>query len=116
RVSAPAWLRLAGLTAEAEAIEATAPIIDAATAKAAQQALDTARSAADAARAAASAAAWDAAWDAARDAARAAAWAAASDAAWAAASDVLRPTVEHLQKSALELVDRMIAVTAASPA
>jgi hypothetical protein len=96
---------------------------------------DAARAAAgDAARAAAGAAAGDAAWDAARDAAwaaardaaraaagdaaRDAAWAAAGaaarDAAWAAAGDAarekLRPTVEVLQASALELLDAMIAV------
>jgi hypothetical protein len=54
----------------------------------------------DAARAAACSAAWDAAWDAARDAAR--------DAAWAA----LRPTVEALQLSACDLLDRLILVGA----
>jgi hypothetical protein len=90
-------------------------------------ALGTARDAArDAARAAALGtardAAWDAAWDAASDAAwaaaRAAAWDAASDAAWAAAraaargaaGKFLKPTVSKIQDSALELVDRMIAV------
>jgi hypothetical protein len=73
-----------------------------------------------AARAAAGAAAGDAAGDAARDAAGAAAGAAAGDAAWdaarAAASPAardaaraaLRPTVETLQASALDLLDRMI--------
>ena len=59
----------------------------------------------DAAGAAAGAAAWDAAGAAARDAAGAAAWAAARDAAGAA----LRPTVDHLQASATQLIDRMIA-------
>ncbi len=86
----------------------------------------------DAARAAARDAAGDAAWDAARDAARAAArdaaWAAARDAAgaaardaagdaardaaWAAARDaatkVLAPSVEELQRSAIELYRDMI--------
>jgi hypothetical protein len=113
RVHTPAWLRLAGLTKEAEAIESTARICDAVTARAAQPALDDGRkraaaawaAARDAARAAAWAAArdaawaaaWDAAWaaawaaarDAARDAARAAAWAAAGDAARAAAGDAV---------------------------
>ena len=79
RVSAPAWLRLAGLTAEAAAVEATAPIVDGASARQAQDALDRARAAAYAA--------WAAAWDAARAAAWAAAWAAARAAAWAAARD-----------------------------
>ena len=63
-----------------------------------------------AAGAAAGAAAWAAARfaarDAARDAARVAAWAAARDAAWAA----LKPTVEWLQISAIDLVHRMIEV------
>jgi hypothetical protein len=99
RVSTPAWLRLAGLTAEAEAIEATAPIVDAKSARDAQDALDTARRAArDAARDAAWDAAWDAVWAAARDAAWDAAWtaawaaagAAAWTAAWAAAGDAAR--------------------------
>ena len=58
-----------------------------------------------AAWAAAGAAARDAAWDAARDAAGAA----ARDAAWAAAKKALAATQLELQKSALELVERMIA-------
>jgi hypothetical protein len=102
RVHAPAWLRLAGLTKEAQALEGCARIVDAVTAGAAQPRLEEARHASVAAWAAASAAAWDAArdaasaaasaaaWDAAsaaaRDAASAAAWDAARDAAWAAAS------------------------------
>jgi hypothetical protein len=52
----------------------------------------------------------DAAWAAAWAAARAAAWAAAWAAAGAAARDALEPTVAELQDSALELLDRMIAV------
>ena len=68
RVCAPAWLRLAGLTKEAEALESCARIVDAVTAGAAQPHIEEARRA--------SAAAWAAAWDA--------AWAAARDAAWAA--------------------------------
>jgi len=71
-----------------------------------------------AAGAAAWAAAWDAAraaaWDAARaaawDAARAAAWDAARAAAWDAARAKLAPTVASMQESALQLVERMIAV------
>jgi len=63
--------------------------------------------------AAAGAAAWAAAGAAAGAAARAAAWdaagAAAWAAAWAAAGAALNPTVEWLQVSALNLVDRMIA-------
>jgi len=98
RVCTPAWLRLAGLTEEAQLLEGTARIVDAATCDAAMPALGRARQRA----AAASAAARDAAWAA----ARAAAWAAASD----AASDALRPTVAALQDSASELVRQMCAV------
>ena len=66
-----------------------------------QEQLDAARAAAWAAAwDAAGAAAWDAAWDAAGDA--------AGDAAWDAARAALKPTLEHLQKSALALVERMI--------
>jgi hypothetical protein len=110
RVQAPAWLRLAGLTEHAQALESLARIADATTAGAAQPALDASREAA--------AAAWAAAWDAARDAAGAAARAAARDAARDAAGaaardaarDALRPTVVALQASAFELLDAMIAV------
>jgi hypothetical protein len=131
RVSVPAWLRLAGLHVEATAIEATAPIVDTATAQAAQEALSAGRKAAAAAWAAARDAAGDAAWaaawaaagaaarDAARNAARAAARDAAGDAAgaaaWAAARAAaraaLRPTVEHLQREAFALLEKMVAVT-----
>jgi len=64
------------------------------------------------------ASAGDAARDAARDAGLRVAWAAAGDAAWAAAGaaawdagyagSALRPTVEALQASALDLLDRML--------
>ena len=102
RVSAPTWLRLAGLAAEAEALDALPPIVDAASVRKAQVALTHARRpAGDAAR--------DAAWDAARAAARDAAGDAAWDAAWAAAWAALRPTVVKLQASALDLVGRMLA-------
>jgi len=71
-----------------------------------------------AAGAAARAAAWDAAraaaWAAAGAAARAAAWAAAGAAAraaaWDAARDALEPTKLSLQRSAFDLLDRMIAL------
>jgi hypothetical protein len=139
RECAPAWMRLAGLTAQAEALESLAPLKSAASARKAQPALDTAKkesaAAGDAARAAAwaaagdaaRAAAWAAARAAARDAARDAARAAAGDAAWdaaraaaraaagdaagAAAGDALAPTTRGLQQSALLLLDRMIAVS-----
>jgi len=110
RVYTPAWLRLAGLTAQADALASLPEIIDFANAPSLRGPLEAARrdaaaagaAAWDAAWAAAGAAAWDAAWDAAGAAARAAARAAA----W----DVLKPTVEALQVSAVDLVERMIAV------
>jgi hypothetical protein len=113
--SAAAW--------DAARAAARAAAWDAAWAAAWDAARDAARDAAwDAARAAARAAAWaaawdaaraaawDAAWDAARAAARAAAWDAARDAAWDAAWAKLQPTVEWCQVSALDLVERMLAV------
>ncbi len=94
RECAPAFMRFAGLTEQAELLEALAPITSTADARRAQPVLDTARkdaaAACDAATSAATAAAWAAAWTAARAAARAAACDAACDAAaraesWAAA-------------------------------
>jgi hypothetical protein len=123
RVHTAAWLRLAKLDAQAEALEQLPPIdsparLDASVVSIAA-ARDAARDAAwDAAWAAARAAAWDAAWDA----AWAAAWAAArdaardavSDAAWDAARDAARkhlePTKLSLEESAFKLLDRMLAV------
>jgi hypothetical protein len=148
RECAPAWMRLAGLTGQAELLESLAPLRSAASARKAQPVLDAARKDSAAARAAAWdaawaaagdaawAAAWASAWDAARasawdaaaaaagaaagaaawDAARAAAGAAAGDAsraaAGAAAAAALAPTTRELQRSALLLLDRMIAVSA----
>jgi hypothetical protein len=77
---------------------------DAARAAAGAAARDAAWAAAEAA---AGAAARDAAWAAARDAARAVAAAAARDAAGAALAD----TVAVLQASAIDLLDRMLAIT-----
>ena len=85
RECAPAFLRLAGLTAQAELLESLAPLTSAAKARKAQPVLDGVRKEAAAARAAAGAAARAAAWDAAGAAARAAAGAAAGAAAWDAA-------------------------------
>jgi hypothetical protein len=98
RVHTPAFLRLAGLEEHARALESLARIADAATARAAQPTINTARSAAAAA------------WDAARDAAWDAAWDAAYGEAKKAAGDVLRPVVVDLQARALDLLDAMIAV------
>lgn len=64
----------------------------------------------DAAWAAAWAAAGDAAWAAARAAARDAARDAAWDAAWDAAGNAAKPTVERLQRSAIDLCRRMALV------
>lgn len=80
----PAWLDLAGLTEEAQALRDLRRIVDLVAAKEAGPVVRAGRDKA--------AAAWDAAW------------AAAGAAAW----DALRPTVETLQASALELLDRMI--------
>jgi hypothetical protein len=119
RVHTPTWLRLAGLTAEADALANLPEIIDFAQTPSIMGPLQAASRAASnvraAAWAAARAAAWDAARDAARaaardaarDAARAAARDAARDAARAAARDALKPTTETLQVSALKLVERM---------
>jgi hypothetical protein len=142
RVSLPAWLRSAGLIAEAGAVEATAPIVGRASALAAQDSLERAQARAEAARAAVEVAAGESAEaaTAAAEATRAAgevaaravagvaggiaavgvnrdamgaARAATADAAWAAAmrGETLRPTVAALQRSALELLHRMIRVT-----
>jgi hypothetical protein len=118
RVYTPTWLRLAGLTDQAEAleglprqvswddVEATVPVVREAKVKA------------SVAGAAAGAVAWDAAWDvardvdwdAARDVARDVAWDAARDAARAAARDALQPTVIALQESAIKLYAQMARV------
>lgn len=98
RVHAPAWLDLAGLTEHATKLRALTPLTSSKIAIAAQQTIAGARERASAAR------------NAARNAARAAARAAARDAARAAAGRRLAPTVAQLRSSALELLDRMIAV------
>jgi hypothetical protein len=122
RVQAPAWLRLAGLTEQAEILEGMAevtrescpsilPALKAVRSDAAVAARDAAGAAAwDAAGAAAGAAARAAAWDAARaaagdaagDAAGAAAWAAAWAAARAAAWDAARAAAGDAARDALE--------------
>lgn len=127
RVHTPAWLRLAGLTTQADALAGLPEITDFANTPSLRGPLEAARKDAAAAWAAARAAAGDA-WDAAGDAAGAAAWdaagAAAGDAARAAAGDAraaagdaakakLEPTRLELQQSALALVERMITATEA---
>jgi hypothetical protein len=139
RVHMPAWLELGGMKDQADAVRALPELIDADSWNGMKLVVQAARAAAGAAaRAAAWAAARDAAWDAAgaaagaaaRDAAwaaagaaagaaaRAAAWDAARDAAWdaagAAARDALRPTAVELQKSALDLLERLIGLSDAA--
>jgi len=102
REYAPAWLRLAGLAKQAEALESLAALTGKREAKSVQPIIEAARKDAAAAGAAAGAAAWAAAGTAARDAA----WAAAGT----AAKKKLAPTIKALQQSALRLLDRMIEV------
>ena len=128
RTHTPAWLRLAGLTAQADALSGLPEITSMAQVPSIRAPIEAARrdaaaawdAAGDAAWAAARAAAGDAAWDAARvaawDAAGAAAWAAAWDAAGAAARAKLDPTRRELQQSALAMVERMIAAADQSQA
>ncbi len=100
RVYTPAWLRLAGLTAEAESLEGLARIVDATLAREAQPTINAAREKSAAARAAARDAAGDAARDAAGDAAGAAAWDAARAAARDAARDAARAAARDAARAA----------------
>ncbi len=84
RVHTPAWLRLAGLTSQAQSLEQLPKIISMAQIPSIRGPVEAVRK--DAA----------AAWDAARAA------------AWDAARAALQPTVDKLQQSALTLVERMI--------
>ena len=93
RVQTPAWLRLAGLTKQADDLASFPEITDFMQCPSMMPTLKAIS--ADASKA----------WAAARDAA----WAAAWDAARAAAGAALKPTITQLQISALELVERMIA-------
>jgi hypothetical protein len=108
RTYTPAWLDLANLSDEAQALRDLRRIVDMASAEAAGPVVRAGRDKASAARAAA----WAAAGAAGRAAAWSAAWAAAGAAAGAAARAAgraaLAPTVESLKVSALELLDRMI--------
>jgi hypothetical protein len=111
RTHTPAWLRLAGLTTQADALSSLPEITSMAQVPSIRGPIEAARTDAaaawDAARDAARAAARDAAWAA----ARAAAWDAARDAAWDAARAKLEPTRKELQASAALLVERMIAAS-----
>jgi hypothetical protein len=125
RTYTPAWLDLAGLTAEAAELRSLRRIADSVAWRSMQvdaegkisAARSAARSAAysaacsaacSAARSAARSAAYSAARSAARSAAYSAARSAARSAAYSAAYSALKPTVEILQASALELLDKMI--------
>ena len=132
RVHTPEWLSLReDLKEHAATLRGLSPVLDLAAAQEAGPKVRAARAATradaraaarDAAWIATRAAAWDAAWAAAWIAAGAAAWAAARaaawedawDAAWAAAKadagKTLAPTVQKLQVSAGELLERMIVV------
>jgi hypothetical protein len=92
RTYTPAWLSLADLDAAAERLRALPPVLSVDRLSRAMDALNPARQEAAAARDAA----WAAAWDAARDAAGAAARAA------------LKSTVIEIQRSAFDLLDRML--------
>ena len=90
RVRTPAFLRLANLTADADALASLLEITSQASLKDAREIVQAAAKHAAAAGDAAGAPAWAAAADAAEDAAGYAAWAAAADAAWAAARAAAR--------------------------
>ena len=100
RTYTPAWLDLAGLTAEASALRDLRRIVDLVAATEAGPVVREARAKAAAAWVAAGDAAWAAAGDAAGDAAGAA--------AWAAAGAKLAPKVDTLQQSAIALFATMI--------
>jgi hypothetical protein len=125
RTYTPAWLDLAGLTGEAQALRDLRRIVDQAAVQSAGPAVDAAGAAAwdaaastrdaagaatwDAARAATRDAAWATAWDVTRAATWAAARAAARDAAWDATWAALAPTVAVLQEAAIQLYRDMMA-------
>ena len=124
RVHTPAWLRLAGLITQADALASLPEITSMAQVPSIREPIEAARRDANAAwfatRAAAGAAAWAAAraaagaaaGDTAGEAARAAAWDAAGDTAGeatrAAAGAKLKPTMDKLQSSAAALLHRMV--------
>jgi len=119
RVCTPVWLRAAGLLDHADRLEALPELHVGMDVPSFRATIDAVRSDAAAAWAAAEAEPGDASWVASMVASWVASWAepeaVARDAAWAAAGVAsryaLRPTIEQLQVSAMELVERMIAVT-----
>jgi hypothetical protein len=124
RTFTPAWLRLAGLSVQADTLASLPEITDLLQCPYIMPALNAVRDDASAAWSAARSAAWSAArsasWAAAWSAASAesaaesaawsAAWSAASSAAESAAWSALEQTRNELQQSAIALVERMIAV------
>ena len=117
RVYTPAWLRLVPvLVADADLLVAAHRIDGLDAAEAVGDIVRAAQSNASAAWSGASSAAESgarsAAWSAAESAALSAALSAAESAARSAAEDVLAPTVTTLRASAIDLLDRMIDVTA----
>lgn len=131
RTHTPAWLRLAGLTAQADALAGLPEITSMAQVPGLLEPIEAVRRAAVAARTAT----WDAAWDATRTAARTTAGSAAWVAAWVATRDAdldavwvyamgaavdaarisaaaaFESTKRELQQSAVQLVERMCAFT-----
>jgi hypothetical protein len=110
RTCTPAWLRLAGLTAQADTLEAMPEIVSFESVPSLHDTLGAIRETASAAWSAEGSAAESAARSAAESAARSAVWSAAESAARSAAGSALKPTVDALQQSALELLIRMIEV------
>jgi len=97
RVQAPAWLRLAGLTKQSDDLASLPEITDFLTCPSLMPVLNAVRDDASAAE----------------SAAESAAWAATESAAESAARSALDKTRLELQQSALELVNRMIDLSAA---
>ncbi|HEX8382423.1 MAG TPA: hypothetical protein VF592_03510 [Sphingomonas sp.] len=89
RVHTPAWLRLAGLTKQADNLAALPAIVETAQMPSLRGPLEAVRDDASAA------------------------WSAARSAAWSAARSALDSTRRDLQASALDLVERMCALTEA---
>ena len=120
RIQTPAWLRLAGLTTQAEALEAFPEITDFAKASALKPTLDAIRKDVDAAGFAAGSAARSAAWFAAGfaagSAARFAARSAAGFAARSAAESTARSAAGFAARSAAESAARSAAGSAAGSA
>ncbi|QUT07955.1 hypothetical protein KFK14_11510 [Sphingobium phenoxybenzoativorans] len=116
RVQTPAWLRLAGLTKQADTLAGIPEITDMAKVPSIQPALEAVQKDASAARSAARSAAWSAARSAARSAAWSAARSAAESAAWSAAWSAARSAAESAAWSAAESAARSAAESAARSA